>query len=245
MNAGAYSATFRLAKSQADILDAVTDNLANSATPGHRRSVAVEAPFDAFLSRATGAGKSAAPTSKDTMVVDFTPGPYRATDNPLDMAINGKGFFVLEKNGAEYYTRNGSFRRATDGTLVSQAGLAVAGEGGPIRIPEDTDLSNLTVDAKRTLHAGKTDLGRLRVAAFSNPDELRRAGPTLFSAPAGIRPEEDPGSAVANRTLESSNTSVFEELTELISCTRAAEACQKMIKSQDDTEGKTISSLGR
>jgi flagellar basal-body rod protein FlgF len=239
MDTGTYSAVFRMASGQQERLDAVTENLANSATPGYRRSLSVQGKFDAFMQQATRAG-GASRINPDSMSVDFSEGPYRITDNPLDMAVNGEGFFVLESNGRDYYTRNGSFHRSPDGLLTNEGGLTVQGEGGPIRIPETTDLATLTIQNGRTLRAGENTLGRLRVADFPDRTVLTRAGPTLFAAPNGTRPNDAPESRVINRTLEGSNSSVFEELTELISCTRAQEACQRMIRAQDQAESKAI-----
>ena len=222
-------------------MEACTENLANAMTPGYRRVIATQGKFDAFMKQAA----SAAGKPTDSLVVDFTPGPCRQTDNPFDMAINGKGFFALQKDGNEYYTRNGTFSRAPDGTLVNSGGLAVAGENGPIKVPLNTDLSKLSIDSNRTLQADNKPLGRLRIVAFDNPTVLSRVGPTLFAAPAGTPAQADTTSQVTNRAVEGSNSSVFEEMTELVSCTRAQEACQKMIHASDQSESKAIDAFSR
>ena len=210
-------------------------------TPGYRRVIATQGKFDAFMRQATAKSEK----SSDNMVVDFTPGPCRQTDNPLDMAINGKGFFVVQKDGNEYYTRNGTFSRSPDGTLINSGGLTVAGEGGPIKIPITTDFSKLMIDANRNLVADNQVLGRVRVVKFENTGALSRVGPTLFAAPAGTSAQADTTSKVANRAVEGSNASIFEEMTELVSCTRAQEACQKMIHASDQSESKAIDAYSR
>jgi flagellar basal-body rod protein FlgF len=236
METGAANAIFQMTTGQSDRLDACTENLANSMMPGYRRIIATQGKFDAYLKAAN---------KSSNMVVDFTPGPYHVTDKPFDMAVNGKGFFVLSKDGSEYYTRNGNFSRAPDGSLINSGGLTVLGESGPIKIPTNTDLTHLTVDADRTLRAGNKPLARLRLVAFDNTDALQRAGPTLFAAPSGVQAQNDTKSTVSNRTLEGSNTSIFEELSEMVSCTRAQESCQRMIRTQDQIESKAISTFAR
>ena len=242
METGTYGAIYRISTGQSDRLEACTENLANSMTPGFRRIIATQGKFDAFLQQATSAAQN---KSSDNMVVDFTPGPCRQTDNPFDMAINGKGFFVVQKDGNEYYTRNGTFSRSPDGTLINSGGLAVAGENGPIKIPLNTDVSKLTIDSTRTLHAGAQALGRVRVVTFDNANTLTRVGPTLFAAPTGTPALQDTKSTVSNRAVEGSNVSIFEEMSEMISCTRAQESCQKMIHASDQSESKAIDAYSR
>ena len=112
MENGTAAAIYSISTAQTDRLDACTENLANSMTPGYRRVIATQGKFDDVLRQATADPSKPA----NNMVVDFTPGPCHQTDNPLDMAINGKGFFVVQKDGNEYYTRNGTFSRAPDGS---------------------------------------------------------------------------------------------------------------------------------
>jgi flagellar basal body rod protein FlgG len=236
MDTGSTNAIFQMTSGQNDRLDACTENLANSMMPGYRRLIPTQGKFDAYLKAAN---------KSSNMVVDFTPGPYHVTDKPFDMAVNGKGFFVLNKDGSEYYTRNGSFARAPDGSLINSGGLTVLGENGPIKIPANTDLSQVTVDADRNLRVGNKTLARLRIVSFDNQDALSRVGPTLFAAPRDVQAQNDTKSTVSNRTLEGSNTSIFEELSEMVSCTRAQESCQRMIRTQDQIESKAISTFAR
>ena len=237
MENGTAAAIYSISTGQANRLDACTENLANSMTPGYRRLIATQGKFDEALRQATGSSSN----TGSGMAVDFTPGPCKQTDNPLDMAINGKGFFVVQKDGKEYFTRNGTFSRASDGTLVNSGGLTVASENGnPIRLPQNADVSKLTLDANRNLQAGNIPLGKVRIVTFDNTAALSRVGPALFAAPTGTAALPDTASTVNNRVVEQSNASIFEEMTELVSCTRAQEACQKMIHASDQAETKAI-----
>lgn len=240
MNSDSYSLNSGTLTGYVDRLAIITDNLANTATPGYRRAYATQRAFDNTLSKAINEKSASA------MSLDFSQGPIRVTNRPLDFAINGKAFFVIEKDGGEYYTRSGRFNLAPDGRLVTTGNLNVQGEGGTITIPSGTPLASITVDSDGTIWAGEQNslttknVGKVRLVEFEDTSRLNKVGATLFSAPPGIDGEAPADSTVSNRTLEGSNTSIFEEMAELIGCIRSYEACHKMFKSQDDVERKMI-----
>ncbi len=139
--------------------------------------------------------------------------------------------------------RNGHFALGQDGTLMTAGGMTVVGQGGPITLPSNATVSELTVDNSGAMRVGNRSVDTLKLEDFVDYDLLRRVGPSLFAAPTGIntKPPADP--RVLNRALEGSNSSVFEEMSELISCMRAYEACQRMLKIQDTKEGNVIKQL--
>ena len=183
----------------------------------------------------------------DPISVDFTPGPIRNTSRPIDFAIDGdnSAFFVVENNGREIYTRNGHFQVDAQGNLTNADGFAVLGPNGPVNIPPNTDLASLVVDDHGALCSRGKILDTLKLASFSDPQRLIRAGTTLFSTPDDMKPNDpSPDAKIINGSLESSNTTVFEEMAEVISCMRSYEACQRMIRNQDESEGRMIQQLG-
>ncbi|MBI3987064.1 MAG: flagellar hook basal-body protein [Lentisphaerae bacterium] len=240
MNAGVYKATTGLLH-QSLRMDALADNLANSNVPGYRRSVTSTRPFLGLLKASLGGDMPEDGTRVNRIAIDFTPGSLKQTDRPLDFAIEGDAFFVVKQGDKEYYTRNGSFTLDADGNLVTHSGLTV---GGDITLPEDVSLQQLTVSHDGILRSGGRELGTLQIKTFSDPQRLQRAGPSLFSAPADLTPE-DPGeqAKIVNRALESSNTSIFTEMTDMIACTRNYEACQRMLTIQDGMEGSMINKI--
>lgn len=244
MNSVSTNAAVRGMLYQMDRLEAVTDNLANSAVPGYKKTVSAQGAFDALVKKAS------VPHRPDTgysqaaqRVVDFTPGPLRASDNPLDFAVNGEGFFVVEQGERTYYTRSGRFQLDLDGQVVTPGGFVVQGQGGPLTLPTDIDLSQLTVDMDGTLRIDERELGSIRLAGFSDPSVLNRVGPALFAAPADIEPQTPENARVTNRAVEGANTSIYEEMAELIGTTRSFEISQRMLRQLDQTTGETIRQL--
>ncbi len=227
-------------------MQAISQNLANYTTPGYKKLQVSHRVFDSLLGEATTPGMTMEyGLSFDPMAVDFTEGPIKPTERTLDFALRGNGFFVVANSGREYYTRKGDFQIDANGNLLNADKFPVLGENGPITIPADISVNELMVNEDGTLQgsspSGLQTLGKLKIVAFSDNTQLYRAGTTLFGAP----PETPPFAAgsravVFNRALEQSNTSIFEEMADLICTMRNYEACQKMIRNDDENTGKMI-----
>ena len=227
-------------------MEAVTENLANSTMPGYRKIQVDPKVFDLIYRQAMAEPMQWQAGEKyDPLSVDFTPGPVRVTERPLDFALKGDGFFVVTKDGKDYYTRDGSFSLDPEGRLVNSGGLFVKGRSGEIQIPPRTQLSQVTVSSTGVLKDGTRTLDTLEIVNFPDLKKLSRVGPALFAAPGDMKPEDRPeNTEVMGRTLEGSNTSIFDEMAETISCMRAFEACQRMIRAQDESQGRLIQQLG-
>ena len=116
--------------SSAKNLDVIGNNVANSSTVGFKSSQAQFADVYAASLQWLGASQIGIGTKLAAVVQQFTQGNINATNNPLDVAINGQGFFVLSNNGAQTYTRNGQFQLNKDGYIVNNTGLRVQGLPG-------------------------------------------------------------------------------------------------------------------
>jgi len=247
METGFYSPAFRMIKGLVDRLDAVSENLANANNPGYRRLQVSGKVFDAVLGDYM-AGESKHWTNGlkyDPVSVDFTEGPLQQTERSMDFAINGEGFFAVRNKDNLYYTRNGHFRLDPEQRLINSDGFLVEGENGEIAFPAQFNLSTLEVGRDGLLSVNGQRLDRLVVTHFKDPHQLSRVGTTLFAAPKGVKPDEFPAeSTIVNGMLERSNSHIVEEMTELITITRAYDACQRMLKAEDEREGKMIQKLG-
>lgn len=238
-----------MAKGLVDRLDAVTENLANANNPGYRRLQVTGKIFDAVLGNYM-AGQPKHWTEGlryDPVSVDFTEGPLKITERPLDFAINGSGFFTVRDPDRDktYYTRSGHFKLDSEQRLINADGFHLQGENGEIVLPNVEDLDLVQVGRDGALTVDGMLIDNLVMAHFEDPQKLDRIGTTLFATNNETEPQEFPEeSSVVGGMLEMSNASVVEEMAELISVTRAYEACQRMLRTEDDVEGKMIQQLG-
>jgi flagellar basal-body rod protein FlgF len=214
------------------------NNLANASTAGFKRD-------RLFVQELVAAqeGSGTDPLAlKSSHWTDFEPGAYDPTGNSLDLALQGRGFFVVSDGQTECYTRNGHFERTAEGRLVDERGRAVQGEGGNITLPTGV----VTVQANGTVSVDDTVIDRLRVVDFENLHSLRKAAGSAFTK----SNEADTEAPVENPTirqgfLESSNVDSVKEMVEMISTARNYEINAKLVTVQDDTLRHSANEIGR
>ena len=230
----------------------ISNNLANVNTTGFKRSRAV---FEDLIYQ--NVRQVGAQSSQDTQLPSglmlgtgvrtvateklFTQGNIVQTGNPLDLAIQGRGFFqVLLPDGTLAYTRDGSFQANAQGQLVTAAGYAVQ---PAITIPENaitiTIGSDGVVSALTPGSTAPTQLGNIQMADFINPAGLQARGENLFleSAASGSPQTGTPGQnglgTLVQGSVESSNVNVVQELVDMIETQRAYEMNSKAIATTD------------
>jgi len=173
---------------------------------------------------------------------EFTSGAFETTDNALDLAIAGQGFFQIENSDGEtLYTRNGQFQLNSDSTLVNSAGLPLTQN---ITVPENA--TNITIGRDGTVTATVSgsaepqELGQILTVAFVNPAGLEALGGNLFRETAasgtpreGI-PGEDALGDLQQFTLEGSNVSVVDEMVSMIATQRAYEMNARVVSTADE-----------
>jgi flagellar basal-body rod protein FlgG len=171
----------------------------------------------------------------------FGQGDRVNTGHELDLAIEGDGFFQVQKpDGETVYTRDGTFKRDRDGNVVTNHGYPLIPN---IQIPTDTiQLTILADGTVSALQAGQqtpTDLGRIELARFVNPSGLRALGNNLFvpteasGDPQTGNPDEEGFGAVSQGFLEMSNVNVAEELVNMILSQRAFEVNSRVMQTGD------------
>ncbi len=169
-------------------------------------------------------------------------GDLKQTGNPLDLAIEGNGFFpVTLASGQTGYTRDGSFKLSAEGKLVTADGYALTSD---ISIPPDATAISIgvdgTVSASIPSDTAPVALGKIQLANFANPAGLTALGRNLFreTAASGTPTTGDPGQdgigTLSQGTLELSNVKVVEEMIDLISGQRAYEVSSRAIKAADE-----------
>jgi flagellar basal body rod protein FlgG len=232
-----------------DRLQAITENLANCNMPGFKKLDVGELDFDTLLNQSVDYYNALREKGRyDPVFIDFTEGAIQVTEQPLDFAIQGEGFFaVTNENGKQLLTRNGSFKVAPNGLLQNHSGMPIQGQNGEITIPPEVNLADLFADGNGVIRDRDNNIiGQLKVVTVDDPRLLNRAGTALYNAPEDVpvRDADEKNFEVVHRAVESSNTTIYNEMAEMISCMRAYEANQKMVRAHDENQGKMISTFG-
>jgi flagellar basal-body rod protein FlgF len=184
-------------------MDVIANNIANVSTPGYRREAPTFQEYIAQVPPTEGeTGTQTLSFVQDTGIArDMSEGPRTNTGAPFDVAIHGKGFFVVQTPTGNLYTRDGHFGLDTAGQIVDDAGNPVQGDGGAITIsPDDGDI-HIGVDG--TLSGKNGQIAKLKVASFADETALQKVGANDFSATA--TPNDATDFALTQGTIEGSN----------------------------------------
>jgi flagellar basal-body rod protein FlgF len=201
------------ASSQITALDATANNLANATTAGYKVEQAV---FQEHLIAAMYVGKAQREMRYNgvaTVATDMRSGPLQVTNKPLDVAIEGDGFFTVTTPRGERYTRAGAFQIGADGTLVTAQGYPVQGSGGgPINVQPDAKVLSIGDDG--TLTVDDSDVGQLKIVKFREVNGLEKDGEQMFRVtPRSGRAEVAQATVLAG-TLEMPNVSIVKGMTD-------------------------------
>jgi len=217
-------------------LDFIANNLANASTTGFKS----EHLYYALLGKQAqeGARSELGPTST---IIDFAQGTIQNTGNPLDVAIEGDGFFAIEQNDGTTYTRNGSFVINKNKELVTKDGAKVLGEAGTIII----NGSKINIDADGTIRVDGNMTGKLKIVSFASSTQLTRgtAGRYIDDGSAGLKKSDT--NRISGGYLETSNVNAMKEMVEMIDVNRSFEAYQKIIQTMTDLDKIATGRLGK
>lgn len=231
----------------------IANNLANVNTTGYKRD---RAQFQTLAYQAlTTPGASSSDQNKFATGLNLgsgvqisatsridSQGSMQQTGNSLDLAIQGQGYFQVQKpDGTTAYTRDGSFTLSADGQIVTSDGMPLI---PAISVPEGTTgitiATDGTVSATLPGQTSTSQLGKIQTARFINPGGLQAGGTNLFTETAASgKPQigdagTDGRGTLAQGSLESSNVDITEELVDMIECQRAYEVNSKLIKATDE-----------
>ena len=227
MDSGYYAAVSGLvARTQA--VDAAAGNLANAQTPGYR---AEREYFRSFLAAAD------AEESQVGLAVNrfgllggsrlsSAQGPMQRTNNPLDLAVEGDGFFAIQAQSGMRFTRNGNFHRSQNGTLVTEAGEPVLSQAKqPIIIPPGT----VAAGTDGSLSVAGAVFASLGVFAVADGSQLTAEGANCYAAPEGAVVSQSRSYVIHQGELESANQDVIQGSLEMLMMQRQAEMMQKAL----------------
>jgi flagellar basal-body rod protein FlgF len=217
-------------------LDQITNNLANAATPGFKAQHLFF--LKTLVEENTPSATSIAPKG---LVVDFAAGFSQKTDNPLDLQLQGDGFFVVQKQEGQAFTRKGDFTINKLKQLVTQEGDPVIGDAGPITLQG----GKIHVTEEGAVFSDGSQVGKIKVVDFTDRKNLSREGNGLYrdDGTAGMKKIEKPN--IASGFIELSNVNVVKEMTEMIDINRSFETYQKLIQTLSDQDKLSTSRIGR
>jgi flagellar basal-body rod protein FlgF len=230
-------------------LDVISNNVANVNTTGYKADTTL---FEEYLmpgaheDNFVGADRRLSYVQDRGTFHDFAQGAAEQTTNPLDLAIDGSGFLVVQTPGGERYTRDGGLQLNGQGQLVTVAGNPVLGTGGPIVFqPTDHDI-NITPDGTITVVEGngRTDSirGKLRVVSFPEAQKLLKEGLNLYAAGEGSA-QPDLKSSLRQGFIEKSNVNAVGEMSRMIEVTRAYTQISTLLQQQSDLHKTAIAQL--
>ncbi len=234
MVSGKYSALAGAVSREQSIAN-ISANLANINTNGYKRSLV---SFESVLrsrQQSNEAGGINFSRIKNSFS-DFSPGAMRQTDDPLDMAITGDGFFKLRGQNGVLYTRRGDFAMNGDGLLTTSNGLPVLDErGAQINIP-DIDGGKIAIGDDGMIYildreGNRDEVAKLAVVDIADKHNLRREKDTTFSLQGGSSEVNSGDYRVIQGNLELSNVNMSSEMAKLIQSHRTFETYHKVLKS--------------
>jgi len=212
-------------------LTTIGQNLANAATPGYKRAMETGAAFSLL-------GQGLATASHT--VTDLRHASLQSTSAPLDVAIDGEGFFEVQTEAGAAYTRRGDFRLDASGRLVTQAGHVVQGVGGSLTLA----TSSPTIDRAGRVYDGDKLLGQLKIVDFADARQLTRQEDGLFVTSQSPVVQAEGATRLRQGQLEGSNVSTAAEMVRLIETVRHFEATQKVIQGVDEMSERALRKLG-
>lgn len=232
-------------------MDVVSNNIANLNTTGFKADNAIFEEYvmpGASADQFTGRDRRVSFVQDRSTWHDLAQGSVERTGNPLDVAIDGNGFLVVQTPNGERYTRNGSLQINAQGQLVTTEGHPVLGENGPIQFQtQDADImigkeGTITVRAGADATSDQTR-GKLRLVDFASARQLRKDGGSTFAALPGVTPNPAANPHLLQGSIEKSNVRSVVEMTRMIEVTRSYTQIAGILQNQSDMRRNAIEKL--
>jgi flagellar basal-body rod protein FlgF/flagellar basal-body rod protein FlgG len=231
-------------------MDVIANNVANVNTNGFKADRSL---FEEFLKSPAhednfvGLDRRVSYVTDGPGFHDLTQGPLEESKNPLDVAIDGAGFLVVQTPAGERYTRDGSLKINNQGQLVNASGYPVLGVNGPIQFQQTDKEVSIGADGYVTVLEGTGRIdsvrGRLRVVNFANPQGLTKDGSNLYAAGAGVAAQTDTSSKLRQGFVEKSNVNSVVEMTRMLEVSRSYQQLANLLQQQSDLHKSAIEKL--
>lgn len=232
-------------------LDIISNNIANSATVGYKGENVTSQSFEDVLTLKIrdnseyyldkSIGSMSLGVHIGEVYTDYSQGSLRETGNTYDLAVEGQGFFEVREGDTIRYTRNGNFTMTQDGFIVDTDGNHLQGESGDIQVPVDAEIA---INTSGDIYANGEFVDTVKLVDFENYDYLEKVGDISYKAVDGAVSFDATG-IIRQGYTEQSNINAVSEMVDLIAITRAYEANQKVIQTEDSLLEKTVNQIGK
>jgi len=217
-------------------LDYSSNNIANVSTPGFK------AEFLNYIMNNSGQSSSdKMPSYAESLATDYSQGTLQRTDNPLDVALQGEGFFVIQTGTGVAYTRKGDFTLNTKNELVTKSGDYVMGKAGKIIL----NGKNARIDESGNIKIDENQVAQLKIVNFKNPEVLTHAGEGILKDSGKGVFQQNFTPKVVNGSLELSNVNAIKEMIQMIDLQRTFETYQKLIQAIDEQDKLSAGRIGK
>jgi flagellar basal-body rod protein FlgF len=225
-------------------MDVVANNIANADTAGFKLETLMAKTEPKRPANTAPGPRPVKFVLDDGVARDFGQGVLRTTGGAFDLAIEGPGFFTLSTADGERYTRDGRFTLDPSGKLITEAGEAVAGDGGGeiIVSPEKGEVS---ISPDGVISQAGERIGKIGVVTFGSLGALEKVGDNQFRNTSNLQPQPGTASVVRQGMLESSNVKPVVEITRMIEVTRSYERITQMLDATAELSRKSVERLGR
>ena len=235
---------------QRDRMEVLANNLTNVDTTGYKADSLISSTFQdmmierlndpAVVSVTNIVGALGTGTHIEEVYTSFEQGNIEDTNRSCDMALEGDGFFVVSTPDGDRYTRDGSFTVSSTGYLVTSEGFYVQGQSGRIYVGGD----DFKVDEQGGIYVGDMLTDKLSIAAFTDNTGLRKDGSNLYERVSGGM-QAAAGVKVVQGALEGSNVDTAEDLTRMMSVSKAYQLNQRVLGMVDESLQKAVNEVGR
>jgi flagellar basal-body rod protein FlgF len=225
-------------------LDIIANNIANADTTGFKVEQLMARTEPAFPAHTADGPKPVKFVMANGVARDFGQGGLRQTGAPMDLAIEGQGFFQVSTADGPQFTRDGRFRLDETGRIVSQTGDPLLGEGGE-EILIDPTRGQLAIGRDGALSQGTERVGKVGVFQFEDLSVLEKTGDNRLKNTSNLEPQPATDAVVRQGFIEGSNVKPIVEITRMIEVQRAYQSISKMMDSEQELARRSVERLGR
>ena len=225
-------------------MDIIANNIANMDTTGFKVESLMQKTDPAEPAVTLGGPRPVKFVAAAGVARDFSQGTLNTTGAPLDMAIEGQGFFQIQTSAGPRFTRDGRFTTDPTGRLVTQAGAAVLDAGGG-EILIDGEKGQVAIGADGVMSQGSEQVGKIGIYAFANAGALEKTGDNLYRNTSNLQAQPATEARVRQGMLEGSNVKSILEITRMVEVSRAYEQTARMMDSEAELSRRAVERMGR